>query len=64
MQTVEPEFLFQGGLPHPKEDARALGFTTTIFDHGKFNHTIIDGYASYKFGRDNPGYSLGIERPP
>jgi len=43
--------------------APALGFTTTIFDHGKFNHTLIDGYASYKFGRDNPGYSLGVERP-
>jgi outer membrane protein assembly factor BamA len=43
--------------------APALGFTSTIFDHGKFNHTFIDGYASYKFGREDPGYSLGIERP-
>ena len=43
--------------------APALGFTSTIFDHGKFNHTVIDGYASYKFGREDPGYSLGIERP-
>jgi hypothetical protein len=41
----------------------AIGFTTTIFDHGEFNHTLIDGYVSYKFGRDDPGYSLGVERP-
>jgi hypothetical protein len=43
--------------------APAVGFTSTIFDHDKFDHTVIDGYASYKFGRENPGYSLGIERP-
>ena len=41
----------------------ALEFTATIFDHGKFNHAVIDGYASYKFGREDPGYSLGGERP-
>ena len=35
--------------------APALGFTSTIFDHGKFDHTVIDGYASYKFGREDPG---------
>ena len=43
--------------------APAVGFTSTIFDHDKFDHTVIDGYASYKFGREDPGYSLGIERP-
>jgi len=43
--------------------APAIGFTTTIFDHRDFNHTFIDGSVSYKFGRDDPGYSLGIERP-
>jgi outer membrane protein assembly factor BamA len=41
----------------------AVGFATTIFDHSHFNHTYINGYASYKFGRDEPGYSFGIERP-
>jgi outer membrane protein assembly factor BamA len=43
--------------------APAIGFSSTIFDHGKFNHTVIDGYVSYKFGRDDPGYSFGGERP-
>ena len=41
----------------------ALGYSATIFDHGRFNHTFIEGYASYKFGREEPGYSLGVERP-
>ena len=41
----------------------AIGFATTIFDHSRFNHTYINGYASYKFGREDPGYSIGIERP-
>ena len=43
--------------------APAVGFSTTLFDHRTFNHTFIDGYASYKFGRDDPGYSAGVERP-
>lgn len=43
--------------------APAVGFSTTLFDHRRFNHTFIDGYASYKFGRDDPGYSAGVERP-
>jgi hypothetical protein len=43
--------------------APAIGYSTTIFDHGSFNHTFIDGYASYKFGRDEPGFSAGVERP-
>lgn len=41
----------------------AVGFSTTIFDHRHFNHTFLDGYVSYKFGRDDPGYSAGVERP-
>jgi Omp85 superfamily domain/Surface antigen variable number repeat len=43
--------------------APALGATATIFDHNRFNHTLIDGYASYKFGREDAGYALGMERP-
>ena len=41
----------------------AIGFSTTIFDHRSFNHTFVDGYVSYKFGRDDAGYSAGFERP-
>ena len=41
----------------------AVGFSTRIFDHRSFNHTFVDGYVSYKFGRDDPGYSAGVERP-
>ena len=41
----------------------AAGFSTTLFDHRNFNHTYLDGYVSYKFGRDDPGYSAGFERP-
>ena len=41
----------------------AFGVATTIFDHDAFNHTYVNGYVSYKFGRDEPGFSAGIERP-
>jgi Omp85 superfamily domain/Surface antigen variable number repeat len=41
----------------------AFGVATTVFDHTKFNHTYVGGYVSYKFGRDDAGYSAGIERP-
>jgi hypothetical protein len=41
----------------------AIGFSTTLFDHRNFNHTFVDAYVSYKFGRDDPGYSAGLERP-
>jgi len=37
LKTVEPEFLFEGGLPHPKEDARALGFATATFPAMSFS---------------------------
>jgi outer membrane protein assembly factor BamA len=40
-----------------------VGFTSTLFDHASFNHTFIAAYVSYKFGRDDPGYSIGVERP-
>ena len=40
-----------------------FGFTSTIFDHRHFNHTYLNGYVSYKFGRDDAGYSFGAERP-
>jgi len=57
--------------PHGREDlfnpvdgfSPAIGFTTTVFDHSRFNHTFVDGYVSYKFARDTPGYSFGLERP-
>lgn len=41
MITGEPEFLFEGGLPNPKADARALGFTT-------------DHFPAMRFGCDRP----------
>jgi surface antigen Omp85-like protein len=41
----------------------AAGFSTTIFDHAQFNHTYVNGYVAYKFGREEPGYSFGVERP-
>jgi Omp85 superfamily domain len=41
----------------------AFGVRWTIFDHTTFNHTYLDGYVSYKFGHDQPGYSFGGERP-
>ena len=41
----------------------AFAHSTTLFDHRNFNHTFLDGYVSYKFGRDDPGYSAGVERP-
>jgi outer membrane protein assembly factor BamA len=40
-----------------------LGVSSTIFDHAHFNHTFLQAYVSYKFGRDAPGYSIGAERP-
>jgi hypothetical protein len=41
----------------------AIGFATTVYDHGRLNHTVIDGFVGYKFARDDVGYSLGAERP-
>lgn len=41
----------------------ALGFTGTVFDSNGFNHTVITGFLSYKFARDEVGYAVGFERP-
>ncbi len=41
----------------------ALGFNAVVFDQGRFNHTFLSGYASYKFSADRWGYTLGGERP-
>jgi hypothetical protein len=41
----------------------AIGFQNTLFDTDRFNHTYVNGYVSYKFGPDRPGYGFGIERP-
>ena len=43
--------------------APALGFSATAFDAQRFNHTYVEGYATYRFGSDKWGYSLGFERP-
>jgi outer membrane protein assembly factor BamA len=43
--------------------APAAQFSSTIFDHSAFNHTYINGYLAYKFAREDPGYSFGLERP-
>ena len=42
--------------------APAIGYSTILFDHSNFNHAFIDGYVSYKFGRDDP--VLGRLRTP
>jgi outer membrane protein assembly factor BamA len=41
----------------------SIGTTVTLFDRSRFNHTVIDASASYKFAREAAGYSLGAERP-
>lgn len=43
--------------------APALGFNATIFDHSRFNHTYVRGFLTYKFAREEAGYSIGFERP-
>lgn len=43
--------------------APAIGFSTTVFDPVRLNHTYVEGYFTYKFGREEPGYSFGFERP-
>ena len=43
--------------------APALGFESTIFDPGRFNHVYWAGYVSYKVAPDRAGYSFGFERP-
>ena len=41
----------------------AVAYSTTLFDHSRFNHTVLDAYVSYKFGREQAGFSVGGERP-
>jgi len=43
--------------------APGLAYSTTIFDHARFNHAFLNAFVSYKFGRDAAGYSIGGERP-
>jgi hypothetical protein len=43
--------------------APTVSFEATLFDQRRFDHTLISGSASYKFARDEPGYTLGLERP-
>jgi outer membrane protein assembly factor BamA len=43
--------------------APGVGYSTTIFDHARFNHAFLNAYVSYKFARDTAGYSAGGERP-
>jgi hypothetical protein len=40
----------------------ALDFEGAAFDSGARNYTLFTGFASYKFGPERPGYSLGMER--
>jgi heme-degrading monooxygenase HmoA len=39
-----------------------VGFKHTTFDRRDFNYTFVEGYISYKFGREHTGYSIGVER--
>jgi hypothetical protein len=43
--------------------APGAGFTLTLFDQRRFNHTFVRGLLSYKFAREEAGYSIGVERP-
>ncbi len=40
----------------------AFGFNGTVFAGDGINRTFVSGYVSYKFARDQPGYTLGLER--
>ena len=41
----------------------SLGFHGIAYDRSGFNYTFVSGFASWKFGRDDAGFSLGVERP-
>lgn len=43
--------------------APALRFSAVAYDRSGFNHTYVTGFASWKFGPDVAGFSLGVERP-
>ena len=59
VDTAGREDLFSpvDGLSFP------LGFRAVVYDRSGFNYTFIGGYATWKFGRDDAGFSLGMERP-
>jgi hypothetical protein len=42
--------------------APALSIDITRFDSERFRHTFVGGYVSYKFAREDPGYSAGFEQ--
>ena len=43
--------------------APAISIGITRFDPAAFNHTFVGGHLSYKFSREEVGYSFGIEQP-
>ncbi|MCA1560291.1 MAG: hypothetical protein LC753_15305 [Acidobacteria bacterium] len=42
--------------------APGLSFEAVRFDHRRLNHTFIGGHLAYKFGREEPGFSIGFEQ--
>jgi len=40
-----------------------VSLNAVVFDRSGFNYTFLGGFASWKFARDDAGYSLGVERP-
>lgn len=40
-----------------------VALNAVVYDRSGFNYTFIGGFASWKFGRDDAGFSLGMERP-
>lgn len=40
-----------------------VSLNAVVFDRSGFNYTFIGGFASWKFARDDAGYSVGVERP-
>ena len=41
----------------------SVNFKATVYDRSGFNYTFVGGFGSWKFGRNDGGYSLGMERP-
>ena len=39
-----------------------VGFNAVIYDRGGFNYTFLGGYGSWKFEREDAGYTFGMER--
>lgn len=40
-----------------------ISLDATRFDPRRFRHTFVAGHLSYKFAREDPGYSFGIAQP-